>query len=134
MLLLAVNIGLYQSPVLRLFVSLETVLQSSLKVTHFTMIFYSFVDLVLVLLTLPYTSLIIKLTTKYQNIVDPMDDAKPGGGVPGPEDEEEYVEFPDGPPAKPKQEPQDESAPAEVQSCDAGELGHGPTPNSDKFL
>ena len=68
-------------------------------------------------------------------VQDRMNDAKPGGGEQGPGDEEEYAEYPDGPPAEPKQEPQDELelAPAQVQPRDAGDPSRHPTPSPDQF-
>ena len=54
-------------------------------------------------------------------VQDLMDDAEPGGGVPGLEDEQEFAEFTTGPDRKPKQEPQAEVPSAEAKSDAAGE-------------
>ena len=61
-----------------------------------------------------------------------MDDAEPGGGAPGPEDEEEYAEFPDGPPQEPKQELQAEAKPVDAQSSDVMKPKSAPPSPSSK--
>ena len=66
-------------------------------------------------------------------VQDPVDDAESGGAVPELEDEQEYVEFPNGPEPKPKQEHQDGATPSEVQLCNDREIGpaHHPTKCKD---
>ena len=66
-------------------------------------------------------------------VQDLVDDAEPGGEVPEPgDDDDEYVEFPDGPPIEPKQELQDEDTPADAQVRGAGMLDPA-LPTSHKF-